>query len=100
VRPPETRARLLTLVGRAHIQVAGGGVSQKAAEALAAAVQIQGVPAEAFFWLGESRAGVQTSEARNAYERYLQLEPNGRYAERAKRALAPRDHARVIAYRR
>jgi tetratricopeptide (TPR) repeat protein len=100
VRPPETRARLLTLFGRAHIQVADGGTCRKAAEVLATAVQIHGVPAEAFFWLGESQAGVQTTDARNAYERYLQLEPNGRYAERARRALAPRDNSTVIAYRR
>jgi tetratricopeptide (TPR) repeat protein len=84
IRPPALRARLLAFRGQALLlrgDVAG------AREALREATEIEGAPAEAHFFLGESLAGAHAPEARAAYESYLKLEPTGPYALRARRAL-------------
>jgi tetratricopeptide (TPR) repeat protein len=84
VRPPVLRARMLTYRGQALVQ---RGDREAARRALREATAIEGVPAEAHFFLGESLAGVHAPEARQAYETYLEREPKGPYALRAKRAL-------------
>ncbi|MBN1653735.1 MAG: tetratricopeptide repeat protein [Deltaproteobacteria bacterium] len=94
-RAPELRARVLTAMGHAHVQKANGGTSERAYNVLREATEIKSVPVEAFFWLGESVAGIRATEARAAYERYLEQEPKGRYAERAKRALASRAKPKI-----
>ena len=45
---------------------------------------------DVYFALGESLAGRDAVGAREAYERYLAADPDGRYAERVRRALNPR----------
>jgi hypothetical protein len=90
IRPAELRAKALTALGHALVQQVNGGTSQKAYEALQKATAIASAPIEAYFWLGESVAGIRATDARRAYRHYLQVAPDGRYAQRAKRALAPR----------
>jgi len=90
IRPPELRAKALTAMGHAFVQKVNGGTSEKAYQELQKAIAIESAPIEAYFWLGESVAGIRATEARRAYKYYLEVAPNGRYAERANRALAPR----------
>ena len=84
IRPPSVEARLLTLTGRAQILE---GHAEEARGSLRQATQREGVPAEAYFFLGETLSGVNSPESRAAYERYLALEPTGPYADRARRAI-------------
>jgi len=84
IRPPQLRARLLTLRGRALLE----RDSERAAiRALEAASEIEGAPPETFFYLGEALAGERSADARAAYERYLELAPEGPLARRARRAI-------------
>jgi predicted TPR repeat methyltransferase len=62
---------------------------ESARNALIKALELQGVPSEAYFWRGEADGGRRTPEAAAAFKTYLELEPNGRYADRAKKALGP-----------
>ena len=50
---------------------------------------LDGVPPEAYFWLGEVTSAVDTPAARTAYERYIALAPSGEFVARARRAIAP-----------
>ena len=84
VRAPALRARLLVLRGRVHLEKRD---TRDARDVLRAATEIEGCPAEAFFWLGEALAGSNTPDARAAYERYLELAPAGPLATRARRAI-------------
>jgi len=87
IRPPAFRARYLTALGRARF--AGGRDQADAArDALRRATEIPGAPPEAFFFLGESLAGMNSPDARAAYQRYLELAPDGELAGRARRATA------------
>ncbi len=90
IRPPELKAKALAVLGHALVQKVNGGTSQEAYRVLQQATAIESAPIEAYFWLGESVAGIRVTDARRAYKHYLEVAPNGRYAERAKRALAPR----------
>ncbi len=87
LRPPEMRARLLGVLGHAYIMRSRRGDLESARALLREAGAIANAPAEVFFWLGESLGGKITPEARTAYHRYLELEPSGKYADRATRAL-------------
>lgn len=89
LRPPALHARYLTLLGRAHVQRGKREDLEPAKEALRRAVQLPSAPTEAFFWLGEALGGRKTPEAAAALKHYLELDPNGAYAARAKRALGP-----------
>jgi tetratricopeptide (TPR) repeat protein len=86
VRPPGMRARALTLRGRTYL-LSGRDSKAEAREVLRRAVELPGAPAEAHFFLGEALSGENTPEAREAYERYLELDENGPYARRARRAI-------------
>jgi tetratricopeptide (TPR) repeat protein len=86
IRPPRLLAELRTLEGRAHLQ-RGRRNEDEARAALRAATEIDAVPGEAWFFLGEALSGENAPEARAAYERYLELEPEGPYAKRAQRAI-------------
>lgn len=88
IRPPALGARRLLLVGKLHLLDPRHG-ADAARAALRAASAIPGAPAEVFFLLGESLAGANTPEARQAYARYLQLAPTGEFADRARRAIGP-----------
>lgn len=76
--------RLLMLIGRTELEQRN---IEPARTFLRQATQREGVPAEAWFHLGESLQGANSPDARAAYERYLSLEPNGPYADRARRAI-------------
>jgi tetratricopeptide (TPR) repeat protein len=88
-RPEAFRARLLAIKGRAYILRAQTGDFELASQLLYEAVTHQGVPAEAYFWLGEAQAPRKPLAASVAFQRYLDLDPKGMYAARAKRALLP-----------
>ncbi|MFK8000520.1 MAG: tetratricopeptide repeat protein [Polyangiales bacterium] len=84
VRAPSVHARLLMLRGRIALEKNDGA---DAREALRAATELVGAPIEAFFWLGEALAGHNTPDARAAYEHFMESEPSGPLAARARRAL-------------
>ena len=86
IRPPAFRARYDLLAGRAHI-LSGASGMEAARTALRRAVASEAAPPAAHFFLGEALAGSNSPEARAAYERYLQLAPEGEYAARARRAI-------------
>ena len=90
IRPPELTARMWLLTGRAYIQRDKRGDLETARTALIAATAIERVDPSAFFWLGESWAGKNTPGARAAYERYLELRPEGEFVARARKALLSR----------
>jgi tetratricopeptide (TPR) repeat protein len=89
LRPPQLRARMLGILGHAYIMRNRKGDLETARALLREANGIASAPAEVLFWLGESLGGKITPEARAAYHRYLELEPGGKYADRATRALGP-----------
>jgi tetratricopeptide (TPR) repeat protein len=84
IRPPALRARMLTLRGRAELM---DGDASGARDVLRQATELAGVPAEAYFYLGESLSGSNSAEARTAYEAYLERAPSGPLARRARRAI-------------
>lgn len=86
LRPPVIHATMHLLRGRAYLLNGRRDVGP-ARQALRDATAITGAPAEAFFWLGEALSGDNAPEARAAYQRYLELAPNGPYASRARRAV-------------
>jgi len=90
IRPPELAARMWLLTGRAYLQRNKRGDMEAAREALTNATAIATVDSTAFFWLGESWAGKNTPEARAAYERYMELSPDGEFGARARKALSVR----------
>jgi tetratricopeptide (TPR) repeat protein len=87
IRPPASQARRLTLLGHAYLMRNKRGDEEAARDALRDAIKLPGVAPEAYFWLAEACGARSSPEARDAYHRYLELEPRGRYQERAKRAL-------------
>jgi len=87
LRPPRVRAALL--LTQAKVDILGQSYSA-AKDKLARAVALQGVPAEAYFWYAETLAKTKTGGASDSYAKYIELAPNGYYASRAKKALAPR----------
>jgi tetratricopeptide (TPR) repeat protein len=87
VRPARVKANLLLAEAKADILKES---YSKAKEQLAVAITLPGAPAESFFWYGESLARTKTPGATDQYMKYLELEPHGFYADRAKKALAPR----------
>ncbi|HEX6241949.1 MAG TPA: tetratricopeptide repeat protein [Polyangiales bacterium] len=87
VRPPRVHAALL--LTQAKIEIAASEFSS-AKEKLARAVNLAGVPPEAYFWYAETLAKTKTPGASESYGKYLELAPNGYFASRAKKALAPR----------
>jgi tetratricopeptide (TPR) repeat protein len=89
LRGPELRVRMSTLLGRAYVQRAKRGDLELARDLLREAVKQKSATADTFFWLGEALGGRITPESAAAFKRYLELEPDGDYAARAKRALGP-----------
>lgn len=84
IRPPALRARALILAGQIALE---GGDKRQARERLQEAVALSGAPAAAHFWLGEALSGFNARDARAAYERYLELNPEGPFAARAQAAI-------------
>lgn len=78
------REEWLFLKGRALLAL---DRREEAEEPLTEASKIEGVRPEIFFYLGEALAARKSSEARAAYMRYLELEPDGAHRRRAERAI-------------
>ena len=87
IRPPAVQARRLYLLGRVYLTRSKRGDTETAREALSEAVQLQGVPHDAYYFLGEALGGQGHAEAVTAFKHYLELEPRGRYRERVRRAI-------------
>jgi Tfp pilus assembly protein PilF len=83
-RPASTRALFMVTRARAELQK---NQLESARDGLARALALPGVPNEAYFWYGEVLAKLKSDQASAEYQRYLELEPAGLYAARAKRAL-------------
>jgi tetratricopeptide (TPR) repeat protein len=85
-RPPAVRATLLTVEGRiALARNDGAGAHDK----LARAAGLAGAPAETVFWYAEALVKDKAlQDAKEQYNRYLVLAPNGPYAARARKALS------------
>ncbi|HKP57005.1 MAG TPA: tetratricopeptide repeat protein, partial [Polyangiales bacterium] len=86
IRPPALRAQRFMLVGQAYMARNKRGDADSAKQALREATKINGAPAEAHYWLAEALGGKANPDARASYQRYLELAPSGKYAERARRA--------------
>jgi Flp pilus assembly protein TadD len=86
-RSPRVQANLLITYARADILKENYA---RAKAVLSEAIALPSVPAEAHFWYGETLAKTKSAGAAESYMRYIELDPHGYYAERAKRALAPR----------
>lgn len=84
LRPEGFRARHYSLRGRAYLMA---GDRAAARDALRRAIELRDVPADTYFFLGETLAGRRPAEARTAYEKYLSIAPTGPYARRAQRAI-------------
>lgn len=87
IRPPALEARRMMLLGRAYIARNKRGDADSGRDALREATALPGAPAEAFYFLAEALGGKANPEARTAYQRYLELEPRGKYRDRARRAV-------------
>jgi len=87
IRPPALHALRTTLVGQAYLLRNKRGDAETAKQVLRDAIKQSTAPAEAHYWLGEALGAKAAAEARTEYQRYLELAPNGKYAERARRAL-------------
>lgn len=85
-RPSALLTRAWVLKGRAYLMQVPPNL-QSATEVLRRATAQPTAAAESFFWLGEALSTQSAAQAREAYRRYLELEPNGSYTDRAKRAL-------------
>jgi len=87
VRPQLVRANLLLTRAK------GNMLRQKFELAMAdltKVIEVPNVPAEAFFWYAEVLAKTKSPGASENYTKYLEREPEGEYAGRSKKALAPR----------
>jgi Flp pilus assembly protein TadD len=84
VRPASMGARASMLLGRAQLLERD---SATAVTTLRAAAEIEGAPAEVHFWLGEALREEDDAGAEAAYQRYLELAPQGPLAARARRAI-------------
>jgi tetratricopeptide (TPR) repeat protein len=87
LRPPRVHARLL--LAQAKIAMLGQDL-ELAKDKLSKAVLLAGVNPEAHFWLAEMLAKTKASGAQVEYAKYLELDPDGYFAGRAKKALTPR----------
>ena len=87
-RPPRFVARARYLRGRALLTE---GRSLEARQTLARVIATEHAPSEAFFYYAEAQVGHNHRAARDAYLRYLELEPDGYYGRRARRALGIED---------
>lgn len=85
-RSPRFRARMLLVQGRALLS-RGRAQSARATEVLREAAGIDGAEPEVHFFLGEALSGNSARDARASYNRYLEADPQGRYAARARRAI-------------
>jgi len=81
---PGLEAAAIYQLGRLHFE---RGDRDAARRLLRQSISLSGAPAEAWFYLGEALSSDNSPAAREAYEKYLELEPQGNLAGRARRAI-------------
>lgn len=81
---PGLEAGAIYQLGRIHYE---RGDRDGAKRLLRQSISLPRTPAAAWFYLGETFAGESSSAAREAYEKYLELVPEGHLADRARRAI-------------
>lgn len=81
---PGLEAAALYQMGRVKFEQ---GERDAARQLFRQSISLPGAPPQAWFYLGEALASDNSPVAREAYERYLELVPQGHLADRARRAI-------------
>jgi tetratricopeptide (TPR) repeat protein len=81
---PGLEAAAIYQLGRVHHE---RGEQDAARHLFRQSISLPGTPAEAWFYLGEALSSDNSPAARQAYEKYLELVPEGHLADRARRAI-------------
>jgi lipoprotein NlpI len=81
---PGLEAAALYQMGRVKFEQ---GERDAARQLFRQSISLPSVPPQAWFYLGEALASDNSPAAREAYERYLELVPQGHLADRARRAI-------------
>ena len=81
---PGLEATAIYQVGRVHYE---RGERDAARRLFRQSISLPGTPAAAWFYLGEALSSDNSPAARDAYEKYLELVPEGHLADRARRAI-------------
>jgi tetratricopeptide (TPR) repeat protein len=81
---PGLEASAIYQMGRVHYE---RGERDAARRLFRQSISLPGTPAETWFYLGEALASDNSPAARQAYEKYLELVPEGHLADRARRAI-------------
>jgi tetratricopeptide (TPR) repeat protein len=81
---PGLEAAAIYQMGRVHYE---RGERDAARRMLRQSISLPGTPAEAWFYLGEALSSDNSPAARGAYDKYLELVPEGHLADRARRAI-------------
>jgi tetratricopeptide (TPR) repeat protein len=81
---PGLEATAIYQVGRVHYE---RGERDAARRLFRQSISLPGTPAAAWFYLGEALSSDNSPAAREAYEKYLELVPEGHLADRARRAI-------------
>jgi len=81
---PGLEAVAIYQMGRVHYE---RGERDAARRLFRQSISLQGTPDAAWFYLGEALSSDNSPAARDAYEKYLELVPQGHLADRARRAI-------------
>jgi tetratricopeptide (TPR) repeat protein len=81
---PGLEAEAIYQLGRVHYE---RGERDAARHLFRQSISLPGTPSEAWFYLGEALSSDNSPAAREAYEKYLELVPEGHLAARARRAI-------------
>lgn len=81
---PGLEANAIYQMGRVHYE---RGERDAARRLFRQSISLPGAPPDAWFYLGEALASDNSPAARQAYEKYLELVPEGHLAGRAHRAI-------------
>jgi tetratricopeptide (TPR) repeat protein len=81
---PGLEAAAIYQIGRVHFE---RGERDAARGLLRQSTSLPGTPPQAWFYLGEALSSDNSPAAREAYQRYLELVPEGQLASRARRAI-------------
>jgi tetratricopeptide (TPR) repeat protein len=81
---PGLEAAAIYQMGRVHYE---RGERDAARRLFRQSISLPGTPAEAWFYLGEALSSDNSPAAREAYDQYLELVPEGHLADRARRAI-------------
>ena len=81
---PGLEAEAIYQMGRVHYE---RGERDAARRLFRQSISLPGTPPQAWFYLGEALSSDNSPAAREAYEKYVALVPDGHLAERARRAI-------------